>query len=433
MTKFVWLIVLCAAAGSAQDTTAVLDGQVTDPSGSVLTGAIVKAVNRTNGYTRSQTTSALGRYHLILPAGVYEIRVDAPNFAPYVVRSVSLSVGQSARLDMQMQIAKERDVVAVSAEAPLVESGSNAVGNVVTGRELVDLPLNGRNFTQLGLLQPGVAPMTAGLAMAGGSLRAGQAYAVDGQRPESNNYLLDGATNVNRVDGGYALRTPVDAIQEFRIITETAPAEYGGTSGATTTVITRSGSNAFHGTAYEFLRNDAVDARNFCASTVEPLKQNQFGGVLGGPIRKNRDFFFLYYEGFRNRQGITQNATVPSDAERAGDFSGLTDPQTGRPAPLINYLSGQPFPNNQVPAALISPLAQSLVSFYPHANAGPNLFVTTQTMDNNADQGGIRFDHVFSERDQLSANYVHSVSSKINPLSVAGANVPGFPVSMSRC
>ena len=197
-----------------------------------------------------------------------------------------------------------------------MDSGSNVIGNVVTGRELVELPLNGRNFTQLGLLQPGVAPMTAGLAEAGGSLRAGQAYAVNGQRPESNNYLLDGVTNVNRVDGGYALKTPVDAIQEFRILTETAPAEYGGTSGATTTVVTRSGSNQLHGTVYEFLRNDKLDARNFFASSVEPLKQNQFGATVGGPMRRNKDFFFGYYEGFRNRQGITQSATVPSDAQR---------------------------------------------------------------------------------------------------------------------
>ena len=144
----------------------------------------------------------------------------------------------------------------------------------------------------LGLLQPGVAPMTQGLAKAGGSLRAGQAYAVNGQRPESNMYLLDGVSNVNRVDGGYALKTPVDAIQEFRILTETAPAEYGGTSGATTTVVTRSGSNEFHGNLYEFLRNDHLDARNFLASAVEPLKQNQFGGTLGGPLRKNKDFLF---------------------------------------------------------------------------------------------------------------------------------------------
>src|SRR5450755_496910 len=245
---------------------------------------------------------------------------------------------------------------------------------------------------------------------------AGQAYSVDGQRPESNNYLLDGVTNVNRVDGGYALRTPVDAIQEFRILTETAPAEYGGTGGATTTVVTRSGGNALHGSLYEFLRNDALDARNFFASTVEPLKQNQFGAALGGPLRKNKDFFFGYYEGFRNVQGVTQSATVPSDAERAGDFSGLRDPQTGQPVPLINYFSGQPFPDNRIPAVALSATALSLAQFYPHANAGPNRFITTQDRRNQTDQGGLRFDHIFSEKDQLSARYARSASSNMDPL-----------------
>src|ERR1039457_7133278 len=270
----------------------------------------------------------------------------------------------SSAQDTTATILRDKEVVAVTAEVPTVQTSSNEIGNVVTGRELIDLPLNGRNFTQLGLLQPGVAPLTAGMAAAGGSLRSGQAYSVDGQRPESNNYLLDGVTNVNRVDGGYALRTPVDAIQEFRILTETAPAEYGGTGGATTTVVTRSGGNALHGAVYEFLRNDALDARNFFASTVEPLKQNQFGAALGGPLRRNKDFVFGYYEGFRNVQGVTQSATVPSDAERAGDFSGLTDPQTGQPVPLINYFSGQPFPDNRIPAGALSATALSLAQFY---------------------------------------------------------------------
>jgi hypothetical protein len=418
---------MCACA-FAQDTTAVLEGQVADSSGSVLVGATVQATNEANGYSRTQSTTTSGSYHLILPAGDYQLRVSAPNFSTYVRHGIVLNVSQSARVDVQLQVTREKDIVEVHADALLVENGSNAIGNVVTERELVDLPLNGRNFTQLGLLQPGVAPMTQGLALAGGSLRSGQAYAVDGQRPESNNYLLDGATNVNRVDGGYALKTPVDAIQEFRILTETAPAEFGGTSGATTTVVTRSGSNAFHGDLYEFLRNDALDARNFFAAQVEPLKQNQFGATLGGPVRKDRDFFFVYCEGFRNIEGITQGATVPSDAQRNGDFSGLKDPQTGQPVPLINEFTGQPFPNNMIPPQAIDPLAQSLVSFYPHANAGPNLFITTQTMTNGADQGGGRFDHIFSVRDQLSLHYAQSSSSNVNPLSTAGANVPGFPV-----
>ncbi len=262
MKTALFTIVLCLAA-HAQDTTAVLEGQITDSSGGVIAGAVVEAVSSRTGYTRAQRTTNTGAFHLPLPIGEYQLRVNAPGFAQYVRTGIGLSVGQTARLDVQLRVAKEKDVVNVTADAPLADTGSTVIGNVVTTRELVDLPLNGRNFTQLGLLQPGAAPLTAGLAEAGGSLRAGQAYAVDGQRPESNNYLLDGVSNVNRVDGGYALKTPVDAIQEFRILTETAPPEYGGTAGATTTVVTRSGGNEFHGALYEFLRNDALDARNF--------------------------------------------------------------------------------------------------------------------------------------------------------------------------
>ena len=421
MKPFLLALAVCLAA-SAQDTSAVLEGRITDASGAAVPGAVVRAVSRTNGYTREQIATPAGTYHLALPVGEYEVRVSAPRFAEYVRPAMQLDVSQTARVDVQLRVAKEKDVVTVNGTAAAVDSGSNVIGNVVTGRELVDLPLNGRNFTQLGLLQPGVAPLTAGLAQAGGSLRAGQAYAVNGQRPESNNYLIDGVTNVNRVDGGYALRTPVDAIQEFRILTETAPAEYGGTSGATTTVVTRSGGNDLHGSLYEFLRNDAMDARNFFAADTEPLKQNQFGATMGGPLRKNSDFLFGFYEGFRNRQGVTQSATVPSDAERAGDFSGLR-----RRPPLINYFTGQPFPGNRIPAAAMSPMALSLLNFYPHANAGPNLYTTTQTMSNNRDQGGFRFDHIVSDTDQISARYTRSVSANMDPLSVKGANVPGLP------
>ena len=426
--KYLGLLGALCGVLFAQDSTAILEGLVTDPSGGSIAGATVSAVSDRTGFKRSQTTTSAGTYNFALPAGDYMLTVSMPGFATHRHNGVQLSVSQTRRLDIQLIIAKEAETVEVTAEATLVELGSNAVGNVVTGRQLVDLPLNGRNFAQLGLLQPGVAPLTQGLEKAGGSLRGGQAYAVNGQRPESNNYLLDGVTNINRVDGGYALKTPVDAIQEFRILTQTAPPEFGGTSGSTTTVITRSGSNSYHGALYEFLRNDHLDARNFLASAVEPLKQNQFGGTFGGPLRRNRDFFFGYYEGFRNRAGVTQSATVPSDAQRAGDFSGMRDPQTGQPVPLVNYFTGEQFPGNRIPVEAQDPVARKLVDFYPHANAGPNLYVTTQVVRNGADQGGLRYDHIFHDRDQLAFRYARAQSSNIDPLSIAGANVPGFPV-----
>jgi hypothetical protein len=305
---------------------------------------------------------------------------------------------------------------------------SPTIGNVVSEKQVVDLPLNGRDLTQLGLLQPGVAPMTSGLAEAGGIARSGQAYAVNGQRPESNNYLLDGASNVDSVNGGYALRTPVDAVNEFRILSLNAPAEYGNTSGATTSVVTKSGGNNFHGDLYEFLRNDAMDSRNFFAAQTEPLHRNQYGATLGGPIRKDKDFFFLYYEGQRDSEGKTQAAIVPTAAERAGDFSGLVNPSTGQPAPLINEFTGQPFPGNQIPLALQNPIALKAEQLYPLPNIGTNVFESTQLGSTNYDQGGFRLDHYFGPSDQLFARFSTSSLHQLDPLPIAGAGVPGFPV-----
>ena len=167
--------------------------------------------------------------------------VEAPRFAAAVREPIAVNVSQAVRVDVPLAVSGVAERVTVAGGASLVETSNTALGRVVTGRELVDLPLNGRNFTQLGLLQTGVAPLTAGVATAGGSLRQGQAYAVNGMRPEQNVYLLDGAQNANRMDGGFALKVPVDAIAEFRILTQSAPPEYGGTGGATTSIVTRSG------------------------------------------------------------------------------------------------------------------------------------------------------------------------------------------------
>jgi hypothetical protein len=251
---------------------------------------------------------------------------------------------------------------------------------------------------------------------------------VNGQRPESNNYLLDGASNVDSVNGGYAMQVPVDSVNEFRILTLNAPAEYGETSCATTSMVTKSGSNAFHGDFYDFLRNDAMDSRNFFAAQTEPLHRNQYGATLGGPIRRNKDFFFLYYEGQRNSAGTTQAAIVPTAAEKTGDFSGLTDPATGQPAPLINYFTGQPFPGNQIPLPAQNSVAIAAAQLYPLPNIGTNVFESTQLGYTNYNQGGFRLDHYFSNNDQLFLRYSASSLAQLDPLPIAGAGVPGFPV-----
>ncbi|HEY1304282.1 MAG TPA: TonB-dependent receptor [Vicinamibacterales bacterium] len=242
------LSLLAVAPVAAQDPTGAIEGIVMDTSSAVVPAARVVVKNLATGFTRDVTTGADGFYRArALPVGRYSLTVNAPRFATFVQQPIEVNVNEAIRVDVPLSVAAVAESVTVQARVQLVESTSTALGNVVTGREILDLPLNGRNFTQLGLLQTGVAPLTAGVATAGGSLRQGQAYAVNGMRPEQNVYLVDGAQNINRMDGGYALVLPVDAIAEFRILTHTAPPEFGGTGGATTSVVTRSGSNQLHG------------------------------------------------------------------------------------------------------------------------------------------------------------------------------------------
>ncbi|MGH9624388.1 MAG: TonB-dependent receptor domain-containing protein, partial [Bryobacteraceae bacterium] len=384
--------------------------------------ARVAAENLATGFTKDAATEANGFFRIsLLPVGSYKLTVSAPHFATLIRQPVTVNVSQTLRVALKLQLATVTETVTVTSDAPLVDDSTNTLGAVVTGREILALPLNGRNFAQLGLLQSGAAPLTSGLIEAGGPMRQGQTYAVNGARPEENSYIVDGARNLNRMDAGYALKIPVDAIAEFRILTQTAPPEYGGTAGATTAVITRSGGNSFHGDLYEFLRNNDLDTRNFFSEKVEPLHQNQFGGTLGGPIWKDKLFFFLYYEGFRNRQGETTSSTVPNTQERTGDFSDLG-------APLLNFAAGgTEFPGDRIPVQALNPVALNVINLYPLPNAGGNVYRTTVVATNDYDQAGLRLDYNLSDKDQLFARYSFSGGYDLNPVSIRGTTIPGFP------
>ena len=428
-------VLLACLSLSAQQITGNIRGTVTDPSSAVIVGAAVTARQAETGLSRMTTTDRNGNYVLLeLPVGHYHLQVATKGFQEYVQDGITLNVNDTVSVSPRLAVGSEKQQVLVSADAELIEPTVTSMGKVVQQRELEDLPLNGRNFSQLGLLQPGVVPLTPGIAEAGGSLRNGQAYAVNGQRPESNNFLIDGANNFNGVDGGFVLKPPVDAITEFRIITHSANAEFGGALGSTTNIVTRSGTNHVHGTVWEFLRNDVLDANNYFAQTKEPLKQNQFGASIGAPIRKDKTFVFGFYEGFRNRQGETTLTTVPSLKQRTGDFSelcpeGFTQGFCGNPAhQLFNVFANAPYPNNQVPQQQIHPISQNLLSFFPLPNAGTNLLSTIQTLRNDTDQFGIKVDHYLNPRDTLSFRYMFYQFSQVDPLSPSGASVPGFPV-----
>jgi len=445
-----WICALMMVAGvsaAAQQITGNIRGTVTDTSGAVVQAAAVTARNVETGLTRTTFTGSSGAYVLVeLPVGHYKLTVGARGFQEYVQEGISLDVNETANIPVRLAVGTETERVQVMADAQLIQTTNSSLGSVVNQSELVDLPLDGRNFSQLGLLQTGVVPLTAGLKEAGGSLRDGQAYSVNGQRPESNNFMIDGANNVNSVDAGFVLKPPIDAIAEFRILTHNANAEFGQNTGSTTNIVTRSGTNSFHGAVWEFLRNDAMDASDFSTHSVQPLKQNQFGGTFGGPIMKDRSFFFAYYEGFRNRQGETVPATVPSLLQRTGDFSELCPADVGfdaggfcndmgtNPSHQLFGFSFAPPPPHPVPIPFnklngpFDPIALKILDFYPKPNNGPNSFVTTETLSVNNDQFGLRFDQYLSPKDNLSLRYMYSGGPTTDPLSTSGANVPGFPV-----
>ncbi|HEV3511453.1 MAG TPA: carboxypeptidase regulatory-like domain-containing protein [Candidatus Sulfotelmatobacter sp.] len=430
----VLLTVFCGLSAAAQQITGSIRGTVLDPAGATVPGASVKATQTETGLTRNAVTNRSGEYILLeLPVGHYWLQATAKGFQTYIQQGIVLDVNETASIPVHLAVGAEIQKLEVDADAQLIQTTVTSLGKTVTEREVLDLPLDGRNFSQLGLLQPGVVPLTPGLSEAGGSLRDGQAYAVNGQRPESNNFLIDGANNFNGVDGGFVLKPPLDAITEFKILTHNADAEFGDALGSTTNIITRSGTNEFHGALWEFLRNDAFDATNFFAARTEPLKQNQFGGTFGGPIRKDKTFFFGYYEGFRNRQGETQGSTVPSLPERQGNFGQLcpegfdSNGMCANPAhQLFNIFANSPIPYNQLP--FINPLSQGLLSLFPEPNSGTNVYNATETLHDDTDQFGVRVDHYLSAADTLNFRYMLSNGSRIDPLSTSGASVPGFPV-----
>jgi Carboxypeptidase regulatory-like domain/TonB dependent receptor len=432
---------------AAQQITGSIRGTVVDPSGAIVQAAAVTARQIETGLTRAAATDHQGEYVLVeLPIGHYQLEVHAQGFQKYLQQGISLDVNETATVDIHLKLGAETQQVEVSANAALVQSTVSSLGQTVMEHEILDLPLDGRNFSQLGLLQPGVVPLTPGLLEAGGPARENQAYAVDGQRPESNNFLIDGADNESSVDAGFVLKPPLDAIAEFRILTHNANAEFGRNTGSTTNIVTRGGTNSFHGAAWEFLRNDAMDSSDYFTQSVQPLKQNQFGATFGGPIIKDKTFFFGYYEGFRNRQGETVPATVPSAAERQGNFAQLctaipgdafvggicTNTTTSAPdfnGQLLNFAMGPapvPIPNNQL--ASINSIAANVLPFFPLPNVGENGFIATQTLSENNDQFGVRMDHYLSHVDTLNFRYMYSSGPTTDPLSPVGANVPGFPV-----
>jgi hypothetical protein len=407
------LSLLLACPSHGQVTGATLSGTVTDVSGGVVPQTQMSVKNLATGVTRAVTTDAAGFYSVpnLLP-GTYEVTASAAGFATKVQTGITLTVGAKQVLNVTMQVGETTQEIKVTTEAPDVQLASSEISAVVNSRTVRELPLNGRSWTDLATLQPGVTAVetqqTAGLR---GNRGFGNQISIAGGRPTQNNYRLDGISINDYSNGGPGSvlggNLGVDAIAEFSILTTNYSAEYGRTSGGVVNAITRSGTNGFHGDMYEFLRNNALDARNFFDKKIPPFRRNQFGVSAGAPIRKDRLFVFGDYEGIRQSKGLTSVVTVPSPAARSGILCSAPDTTPACTPTTIT----------------VDPSAQKYLPFWPLPNSGIKhgtngdraifTFAPQQIVTENFVT--IRVDDKFSDKDSLAATYVGDKTPQTQP------------------
>jgi hypothetical protein len=451
-----WRLVLSglalAAALSAQIGTAELSGTVTDSSGASVPGAKVTIVNVDTAQTRETVSDQAGNYLItLIPPGKYNLSVEASGFRKTVRNDVVLEVNQRAKVDFAMQVGEVSETVEVTAAPPLLESQSSSIGTVISQRFVNELPLNGRNFVQLAIITPGVNGVgfsTSGTIMSGtrpDDRRPGSEIFSNGNREGANNFMYDGIDNNERLTISIVLRPAVEAVREFKVQTNLFAADQGRNSGAQVDVITKSGTNEFHGSAFEFLRNSAMDARNFFnpkGTTFPPFRFNQFGFSLGGPVLipklyngKNKTFFFVDYEGYRRSSVSSLVLTVPTTAMRGGDFSQsglfpIYDPLT-----LANG-ARQQFAENKVPASRFDPITTKLINAYPlpvNGNIVSN-YLANLLQTQSWDQGDIRIDHQISSKDTFFSRYALQNTTTLAPPTFPNVTLPGLskPVGLGN-
>ena len=446
-----------------------ISGTVKDPSGSVVANAHITVREANTGLTHETRSDSKGYYTFpVLPVGRYVLDVTASGFGQYERKEIVLDTNAALSLNASLEVGGVSQNVTVTDNALHVETTSTQLGQVITGRQMTSVPLDGRSFTDLLSLQPGVTPQTAitdstvqdvgaTILNPSGTLNPGN-QSVNGQRETANYFSVNGSDVEEDVNAGTAVIPNLDAIAEFRIITSNFDAEYGEYSGGQISVITKSGTNAFHGNAFEFLRNTDLDARNYFSPTRGAFRQNQFGGTVGGPIRRDKLFFFLDYQGTRQTQGIdTGIIAVPSNADRTGNLSDLTTGPAGNQLTGLvsgpyfaniltqelgyQVVAGEPyylpgctssstcvFPNAVIPQSAWSVPAQRMLQYIPAPNTPEGTFATSsynQTVRD--DKAGARVD--WNTRwGLISGYYFVDDFYLVNPYPVAqsGASVPGF-------
>lgn len=428
-TWIVSCLFLCTAAPiAAQPPNGLVRGQVLDASNQPVPDATVTLVHiETNG-RRTITTGQGGQYAIpVLPAGRYRLEVALPGFKTHS-EEFALQVSQELVVDVALQVGGADERVIVEAPAIALERDSAAMGTVVGNRQIVNLPLDGRNFLELSLLAAGTAPAAEGSAS---SVRGDFAFSVSGGREDANGFLLDGVDNVDPKLNTVAVKPPVDAIQEFQVHTSSHEAGLGRYGAGQVNVVLKSGSNQLNGTGYGFFRNGALDARNFFAPSDEPApdyRRSQFGGSIGGPVARDALFFFADYEGTRLTEGITRVTSVPTLQERQGDFSGSLLP------PPVDPFTRQPFPGGRIPSFYLSPIGVSIANLYPLPNRAVPFanFVSSPNLEDRNDQFDLRVDRPFDQF-ELMGRYSFTDRSLYEPFTgPAFSQVPGYGAMLDR-
>ena len=409
-------VVLLLAIGmarllSAQTNTAEISGAVRDQQGAALPGVTVTAVHAGTGARVERVTDEQGRYRLpSLPVGTYSVTARLPGFRQSIQRGLTVGLGQQLQLDLVLQVGGVAEAVTVTADAPLLQTANAEISDIVGNQQVVQIPLNGRNFLSLAQLSDAVVVPPGGTR--GDALQqAGPLPNVGGQRSGHNIYLLDGVKVTDELFNNLVINPSVDSIQEFKIQKSQYPAEFGGKASALINVATRSGTNAFRGSLFEFLRNDALDARGYFDPIDQPkplLRQHQFGGAVGGPLARNRSFFFLSYEGQRVRRGDTRTFSVPTAAIRAGDFGSF-----------------------RLDPAQVDPIATALLQHVPLPNRPGEVqnLVSVGESTKQTEQVSLRFDHRLTDADQVFGRFSAFDASDVQPFGTSALQetlLPGF-------
>jgi hypothetical protein len=424
------LFLLTSTLAWGQAGTGEIIGSVRDPSGALLPNVNLTLTQQNTGLSRQVVTEAAGNFvAAALPIGPYTIKAELANFKTEVREGVILQVGRQERVDLTLSLGERSDVVTIQADASLMRTANAEVSEVIANDRVLNLPLNGREFVDLSLLSDNVfkSPRgTRGSALA----QTGTAVLVAGQRAGHNMYYLDGVSVTDQYFDHLVAAPPIDAIAEFNIQKSIYPPQYGAKASATISAVIKSGGNSIHGTAYDFFRNNVLDARNFFdPKSAPPYRQNQFGSTLGGPVKKDKTFFFLSYEGLRTRQAVTQTFSVPTPAVRGGDFSGLATVYD----PLSTNMAGQrtAFAGNKIPATRLDSVATAFLEKLPLPNLpGPSQnYLATPQLTNNDDQGVFRLDHRLTDRDNFFARLYFANFDTYQPFGSSQLNeslVPGF-------